>query len=204
MNVREGWRPNSAALVLIERETFLMVDVGLKLLGKTIFKTRGWTFEPLPADWEEKQVIIGFPHASWLDTAMAFSGFAMVDLKGHIMIKKESFRWPFSGLLSALGGIPVDRNASSGVVGQMVAEFERRDSFQLALVPEGTRKGAKRLKTGFWHIAKAAQVPIVCWYLDTPHKCTRFIGRIEPSDDMARDIAEIKRIYAEAGHEIVG
>ena len=188
----------------LRRERFFMVNLGLKLLGKTIFKTRGWTFEPLLSDWEAKQVIIGFPHTSWLDTAMAISGFAMVDLEGHVMIKKESFRWPFAGLLKALGGIPVDRDASTGVVGQMVAEFERRDTFQLALVPEGTRKGAKRLKTGFWHIAKAANVPIVCWYLDTPNKRTRFIGRIEPSADMGADIAAIKEIYAAAGHEITG
>ena len=53
-------------------------------------------------------------------------------------------------------------------------------------------------------VAKAAKVPIVCWYLDTPDKRTRFIGRIEPSADMDADVAAIKRIYAAAGHEITG
>jgi 1-acyl-sn-glycerol-3-phosphate acyltransferase len=179
-----------------------MVGIGLKFLGTVVFKSRRWRFDPLPSYWAEKQVIIGFPHSSWLDSVMAFSGFAMVGLKGHIIIKKESFRWPYGWWLTGLGGIPVDRSASTGVVEQMVAEFERRSSFQLALVPEGTRKGITRIKTGFWHIAKAAGVPIVCWYLDSANKRTRFIGRIEPSDDMDRDLAEIKRIYASAGHDI--
>jgi len=179
-----------------------MADIGFKILGFVVFKLRGWTFGPLPDYWVEKQVVIGFPHSSWLDTVMAFSGFAMVGVKGHIIIKKEAFRWPYGWWLTGLGGIPVDRSASTGVVEQMVGEFERRSSFQLALVPEGTRKGITRIKTGFWHIAKGAGVPIVCWYLDSVNKRTCFIGRIEPSDDMDRDLAEIKRIYASAGHEI--
>ncbi len=173
-------------------------------LGRAIYFLRGWTFEPLPPDWAPKQVLIGFPHRVWFDTVMAFAGFGIISQRGHVMVKREAFVWPLSILLRAVGAIPVDRAAASGVVEQMAAEFTRREEFQLALVPEGTRRGTTRIRTGFWHIAKAAQVPIVCWYLDNDNKRTRWVGRLDPSDDMAADLRRIKQFYGEAGLEIQG
>ena len=181
-----------------------MASIVTKAIGATVYKLRGWTFEPLPDYWRPRQVIIGFPHTSNLDTFMAFAGFLKVGQKGHVMIKKSWFFWPMRPLLDGLGGIPVDRGAATGVVGQMAQVFAERDTFQLALVPEGTRKGVARIKTGFWHIAKAANVPIVLWYLDNANKRTRWLGQLQPGDDMKADLAEIKRRYAEAGHVIAG
>lgn len=181
-----------------------MASRTLKIMGKTLFKARGWTFEPLPDYWVQKQVIIGFPHTKWSDTAMAFGGFAMVEQKGHIIVKAEAFRGPFGRALKALGGIAIDRSAPTGLVEQVVAEFEARETFQLALVPEGTRNGEGRIKTGFWHIARGAGVPIVCWYLDGVRKRTRWLGSFMPGDDMQADLQRVKVLYAEAGHDIVG
>ena len=181
-----------------------MASRTLRILGKTIFKVRRWSFDPLPDYWQPKQVIIGFPHAKWSDTAMAFSGFAMTGQKGHIIVKAEAFRGPFGGALKALGGIAIDRSSPTGLVDQVVAEFAARETFQLALVPEGTRKGARRIKTGFWHIARGAQVPIVCWYLDSERKRTRWLGCFMPGDDMAADLQRVKQMYADAGHHIEG
>jgi len=172
------------------------------LFAKLVYALRGWSFEPLPAYWSPKQVVIGFPHRSNMDTVMAFAGFMRVQIKGHILIKHSWFFWPMSILLRALGGIPVDRNAPGGVVGQMVREFQERDDFILAIVPEGTRKGVTKLKTGFWHIAKSAGVPIVCWYLDPIAKRTRWVGKVDPSESLEDDLREIHRLYAEAGFSI--
>lgn len=176
----------------------------LKMLGKAIFKIRGWRFDPLPVYWQPKQVIIGFPHSALIDTAMAFAGFAIVEQKGHIIVKKEAFRGPLAPFLRWLGAVPIDRSSPTGLVEQIVTEFQSRDVFQLALVPEGTRNGTARVKTGFWHIARGAGVPIVCWYLDSTHKRTRWVGSFEPSDDLQADLQRIKAMYAAAGHEIVG
>ena len=90
-----------------------MVSKILKIAAHGVFAARGWTFEPLPADWQPKQVIIGFPHTTWTDTLMAFSGFAIVEQKGHVVVKQEAFRWPFGGLLKALGGVAIDRKSIS-------------------------------------------------------------------------------------------
>ena len=66
-------------------------------------------------------------------------------------------------------------------------------------MPAGTRREGARLRTGFWHIAKAAQVPVVCWFLDGKQKRTRWVGRIVPGDDLAADLRAIKKMYADAG-----
>ena len=116
------------------------------------------------------------------------------------MIKKEWFFWPLSLVLKALGGIPVHRDSPQGVVGQMVARFQDNPEFLLAMVPEGTRREVKTIKTGFWHIAKEAQVSIVCWYLDNPNKVTRWLGEVVPGEDKASDLRKIQAIYADAGY----
>ena len=172
----------------------------LSLAGRFFYMLMGWRFEQLPPYFSKKHVIIGFPHTSNMDTVRAFIGFRIVKLKGHIMIKKEWFQGPMKTFLTGLGGIPVDRNAAKGVVGQMVDQFRNRDAFLLAIVPEGTRKGTQTIKTGFWHIAKAADVSIICWYLDNKHKITRWLGEVVPTEDMAADLLHIRDIYTQAGY----
>lgn len=170
------------------------------VVGKMLFRAMGWRFEPLPPYFLNKHVIIGFPHTSNMDTVRAFTGFRIVKRTGHIMIKKEWFKWPMSLFLTAIGGIPVDRRAASGVVGQMVRIFGERDEFLLAIVPEGTRKDVTTIKTGFWHIAKEANVSIICWYLDNDHKITRWLGEVVPGEDKVADILHIRQLYADAGY----
>jgi 1-acyl-sn-glycerol-3-phosphate acyltransferase len=172
----------------------------LSLFGKLFYWSTNWRFEPLPDYFAKKHVIIGFPHTSNMDTIRAFFGFRIIKKKGHIMIKKEWFVFPLSIFFKALGGIPVYRNSPQGAVGQMVKRFHERDEFLLAIVPEGTRKGVRTIKTGFWHIAKEADVSIICWYLDNEHKVTRWLGEVIPGEDKTEDILKIQKIYAQAGY----
>jgi 1-acyl-sn-glycerol-3-phosphate acyltransferase len=120
---------------------------------------------------------------------------------GFRIIKKEGIVFPLSIVFKALGGIPVYRDSSQGTVNQMVAMFEKYDDFR-AIVPEGTRKGVRTIKTGFWHIAKAADVSIICWYLDNESKVTRWLGELTPGEDKAEDMLTIQGIYASAGYDI--
>ena len=83
----------------------------------------------------------------------------------------------------------------------MVQRFHEHDEFLLAIVPEGTRKGVATIKTGFWHIAKEAQVSIICWYLDNGRKTTRWIGALTPGKDKIEDLLTIQKMYAEAGYQ---
>ncbi len=160
----------------------------------------GWRLEPLPSYFSNKHVIIGFPHTSNMDAVRAFTAYRIIRRTGHIMVKKEWFFWPMSLLLKAIGGIPVDRGASSGAVEQMAALFKKRDEFLLAMVPEGTRKKVPTIKTGFWHIARAADVSIICWYLDNKNKKARWLGEITPGEDMMADLIRVRDLYEKAGY----
>lgn len=173
----------------------------ISLAGRALFKLRGWTFEPLPDYWQDRQVIIGLPHLEIMDTLMAFAGFAIIRQKGHILVKKEAFGMILGPVLTAMGAIPVDRKAPGGVVGQMVREFACRDVFQLSIVPQGTRSAnsTAKMRTGFWHIARGAEVPIVVWYLDPKAKRTRWLGQLIPSEDLQADLRIIKKLYGDAG-----
>ena len=172
----------------------------LSLAGRLLYLVMGWQFEPLPPYFSARHVIIGFPHTSNTDTVLAFTGFRIIKRTGHIMIKKEAFFWPLSILLHALGGIPVDRTAPQGAVEQMVDVFNSRDEFLLAIVPEGTRKKIRTIRTGFWHIAKGAGVSIICWYMDHETKTTRWLGEIVTGDDKMADLIRIRALYEKAGY----
>ena len=174
----------------------------LRLMARLLYLLTGWTLDPMPAYWEKRQVIIGFPHRSNMDTILAFAGFIIYGIRGHILIKKESFVGPLAPVLRALGGIPVNRQAPGGVVGQLAAEFENREEFFLAMVPEGTRKAVGRMKTGFWRIASAADVPIICFYLDNENKRATWVGKVHPGEAMTPDLLKIQGLYRKAGHEI--
>ena len=172
----------------------------MSLAGRFLYFLMGWRFETLPSYFSSKHVIIGFPHTSNMDAIRAFTGFWIIRRTGHIMVKKEWFFWPASLFLKALGSIPVNRGASQGVVEQMVEIFNTRNEFLLAIVPEGTRKKVPTIKTGFWHIARAAKVSIICWYLDNENKTARWLAEIIPGEDEMEDLIRIRDIYERAGY----
>ena len=83
-----------------------------------------------------------------------------------------------------------------GVVEQMVAQFTRRDALWLGIAPEGTRKVVPRWKTGFWHIARDAGVPILPVAFDYPTKTIVIGTPLNTSVDMDADIARLRAFYA--------
>ena len=83
------------------------------------------------------------------------------------MMKSSAARWPILGrFMRAVGSIPIDRNGARNMVEQMTAVFQQHTRLMLAITPEGTRSKTAYWKSGFYHIAKAAGVPIVLAFLD--------------------------------------
>lgn len=171
-----------------------------KQLGKLTFKLAGWKYHVEPNVLENKQVIVGFEHTSMMDAVLSLALFQIYDIKIHTLIKKELFKGPFKPLLNKIGGIPVDRKSSKDIVSQMVELFQKNDQFNLVIAPEATRakdgETRKPIRTGFWHIAKAANVPIVLLFANSSTKQGGIIGKIYPSD-IDQDLAEIKKLYKE-------
>ena len=110
--------------------------------------------------------------------------------------------FPMNLVLKLFGVIPVDRSKTTGslskknsMVDAMVQLFNDRDELVIMITPEGTRKYAKRWKSGFYHVAKRAGVPIVLGYLDYQKKHAGIGPVVHPGDDMDQDLETIREFY---------
>jgi len=142
-----------------------------------------------------KVVVIAAPHSTNWDVIWGLLFKISLRLDVNFIGKREAFVWPLGPILRAFGGIPVDRSAAHGLVGEMRRQFEARERFWLALAPEGTRKKVQKWKTGFWHIAREAGVPILPAYFHYPEKTVGLGPLFHPTDDVAADMARIREFY---------
>ena len=111
--------------------------------------------------------------------------------------KAELFKGRFGFFFRKLGGFPVDRFSNNNVVDQVAEQFRIRDQFVLALSPEGTRKRVDKLRTGFYHIAMKAGVPIVLAGLDFGRKEISFSEPFMPTGNMEEDLKKIIHFFAD-------
>ncbi|MDQ3494672.1 MAG: lysophospholipid acyltransferase family protein [Pseudomonadota bacterium] len=163
-------------------------------LGRSVLRLGGWrmvgAFPDLP-----RLVLIGAPHSSNWDGVWGFAAKLALGVDIKILGKRELFWWPLGPILRRLGVIEVDRSASRGVVEQVAEMIHSRERFWFGLAPEGTRRRVQRWKSGFWKIARAADVPVLPAYFHYPE---RIIGIGEPfmlSDDQGADMRRIREWY---------
>ena len=115
------------------------------------------------------------------------------------MIKKEFFFWPLGPILRACGAVPVDRESPATMVRSLIHQMETVDEFHLAIAPEGTRKPAKRWKTGFHLIARETGATVYVGYYDWGRKCISVGEPIELTDDPKADMQRIYDHYRPMG-----
>ncbi len=168
----------------------------LLLLSKLILRLGGWTIVNRPPALP-KYVIVGGPHTSNWDFVYGIAARNVLQLPIQYLGKDALFRPPFGWLFRALGGYPVSRTESANRVEMAAKLFETKDQFILALAPEGTRSKVERLRTGFYHIAKKAGVPIVMVGIDFGPREFRFSEAFWPSDDMEADMAFIVSFFSQ-------
>ncbi len=144
-----------------------------------------------------KILIIGAPHTSNWDMAVGMLGMFALGLHLSFMGKHTLFRWPIAGLMHWLGGVPVQRHTSQGLVGQMIDAFARRERFVLAILPEGTRRRVSQWKLGFYHIAVGASVPLVMLKFDYGRKVLEFGPAFYPSGNLEGDLPLIQAMFKE-------
>ncbi|MCZ6819930.1 MAG: lysophospholipid acyltransferase family protein [Calditrichaeota bacterium] len=166
-----------------------------RALGRLVLGIGGWRFEGAPPD-ESKFITIDAPHTSNWDAIWGISVLLAMGLKIHWMAKHTLFQNPLRRLLFWLGGVPIDRTKSHGVVDQMVDEFQKRDKFVIGITPEGTRKRVPTWKTGFYFMAMSAHVPIVMAFMDYHRKVLGFGPVLNPSGDLAADMKQFETFYA--------
>ena len=122
----------------------------------------------------DKCVVIVIPHTHWLDFPLGVIVRKVVNKKIHYIGKNTLFRAPYGWFFRWLGGTPVDRSKNTNMVDAVAQVFKEKEVFRFALAPEGTRKKVTALKTGFYYIAKKANVPIVMVAFDFGKEKSRF------------------------------
>jgi 1-acyl-sn-glycerol-3-phosphate acyltransferase len=135
------------------------------------------------------------PHTSSWDFYTTIATMLAVGFRSSWLIADAYTWWPLGVFMRWLGGIPVKRNASNNLVSQIVKSFDENDRLLLALFPEGTRKNVIEWKTGFWHIAVQAEVPIQLISLDYDRRVTEFGPVIEPSHSLEADMERIQKYF---------
>ncbi len=160
-------------------------------------KATGWH---VASDWPgvSKSVVVAAPHTSNLDglVMLAIAGWYREKLSW--MGKASLAKGPFGMLVRRAGCVPVDRSKSSDIVAQMKAAFDAADTLHLAVSPEGTREATRDWKSGFWHIARSAEVPLLIAVLDFGTHEMRFEGPMQTSDSLENDMAAILAHYRDA------
>jgi 1-acyl-sn-glycerol-3-phosphate acyltransferase len=160
-------------------------------------KLLGWQLQgSLPAQ-AHKAVLIAAPHTSNWDLPYTLMVAFALRLNVYWMGKASIFKFPFGPVMRWLGGIAVERSKSNNLVQASAQALVAADGpVQLIVPPEGTRGQTRHWKTGFYYIARDAQVPIILAYLDY-HRRVGGLGPIfTPTGDIDADMAEIKRFYA--------
>ena len=166
-----------------------------QVLSRLLLRLWGWQIAPFPDI--DKAVAVGGPHTSNWDGLLGLLGASALGLDTAFLIKASAFKWPLGAYLRRMGGIPIDRTRATGAVEQAVELFRQRERLIMVVTPEGTRTNAPRWKTGFYHIARQAHVPMVLAVPDYTRKELTFPLVIEPGDDMEADMRMMVECFAD-------
>lgn len=166
-------------------------------LGRATLALFGWQIVGQAPNLP-KYVAIGAPHTSNWDFPIGILLFIAVGLRVSWMGKDSFVNGPLKRVWHWMGGVPINRQAAHGVVDQMIETFQNRDKFVLGITPEGTRAKVAQWKSGFYHIAKGAGVPIFPIELDYKVKQIRLHPVFVPDGTLAVDLPMIQAIYANA------
>ena len=161
---------------------------------------RGWRIDGRPPA-AKKFVLVGAPHTSNWDFPVFLGAVDQLGIQPSYLGKHSLFRWPLKRFMRDMGGIPVDRSKRANYVEQVVAEFDRREDLALVIAPEGTRDSDGRWKSGFYHIAMGAGVPIVPAWIDRERRIGALGPILRPSGDYRADLKQLAEFFRAAWPE---
>ncbi|HUQ47708.1 MAG TPA: lysophospholipid acyltransferase family protein [Gemmatimonadaceae bacterium] len=165
-------------------------------IGRAVLQAGGFKFKGEVPD-EPKFVIIVVPHTSNWDFIVGVGALFALGFRISFLGKHTLFKWPLGTFMRWLGGIPVERSVSRDRVGENISAFRSADKMILAVAPEGTRKLVKDWKTGFYHVAEGARVPIVPVAFDYGSKTIELFLPFWTTGEKENDIRRLKDLYRE-------
>ncbi|MCL6233678.1 1-acyl-sn-glycerol-3-phosphate acyltransferase [Acinetobacter sp. ANC 5579] len=148
-------------------------------------------------------VMIAAPHTSNWDALYARLALKALGVNVRITIKDSYMKFPFGPFVRAMGGIGINRRpkqdgeARQSMVELMADLFKHHPKLVMLVTPEGTRAKQEKWKTGFYHVAMQAGVPIALAYMDYAQKKTGVGKIVYPTGDYEKDMAEIMDFYAQ-------
>jgi 1-acyl-sn-glycerol-3-phosphate acyltransferase len=166
-------------------------------LAVWLLRRRGWRLAGEAPPLRKYVIVLG-PHTCNWDFPLAMLAAAGFGIRLHWLGKHSIFRWPVAGLLRRMGGIPVHRDRHEDVVGRVAAAFAAADSLVVGMTPEGTRSARPYWRSGFYHMARRAGVPIVLASLDRPSRRITIGSTLAPSGDPTADMAAVRAFYSGA------
>lgn len=159
-----------------------------------LYRWKGWTLSE-GSTIPKRCVILGAPHTSNWDFVFFLGATHELGVQPAFMGKHTLFKWPMTRFMFDMGGVPVNRSKGGNYVEALIAEFKRRSSLALVIAPEGTRSATKGWRSGFYHIALGAGVPIVPAWVNNATMRGGIGPSIMPTGDYRADLARIAAFY---------
>jgi 1-acyl-sn-glycerol-3-phosphate acyltransferase len=163
-------------------------------VSRRLLRLLGWTVDVLPPA-APRGVIVVYPHTSNWDFVVGYLAKVAAGLSVQWVGKESLFRWPWAALLRRMGGIPVRRGARAGIVAQLAQEYARRDRIWIAIAPEGTRSRTDHWKSGFYHLARTAGVPLGLASIDYGRRRVELRTYLDLTGDVARDLDRLRAAF---------
>ncbi|MCA1305782.1 1-acyl-sn-glycerol-3-phosphate acyltransferase [Microbacterium esteraromaticum] len=167
-----------------------------RLIARVYWTFSRWTLSTQPAP-TRPTVLIGAPHTSNWDFVLMLAIAWRLGIEVHWLGKKSLFRGWRGPVMRALGGIAVDRDDPSRIVGEVVAQAHAGEVFGLVVTPDGTRSGHTHWKSGFYRIARETGMPVTLGYVDRTTMTTGLGPTIDLTGDVAGDMDRIRAFYAD-------
>ncbi|MFT5215619.1 MAG: 1-acyl-sn-glycerol-3-phosphate acyltransferase [Glaciecola sp.] len=169
----------------------------MQWLSKFIYhKLLGWKATGFSDfDSVKKAVLIAVPHTSWHDFFIGILLRSAIGIETNYVGKKGLFKFPIGWFFRWLGGAPVERKNNENQVEAITRLFAEKEVFRMTMAPEGTRKKVEEWRTGFYYIAKAANVPIIMFTLDFENKENKFSKPFYSTDDKEADFKFMHKYF---------
>lgn len=167
----------------------------LRAFSRFFLMSHDWKCEGRVPE-EQKYIVLAGPHTSNWDFPYMIACASILRADPYWMGKKAIFFFPFGWFFKWMGGISIDRDKSNSLVDQMVEIFSSTDKLCVLIPPEGTRKRREKWKSGFYHIAQQAKIPLVLGYLDYEKKVGAFGELYWVTGDYDADMKYIQEFYA--------
>ncbi len=172
-------------------------------LAEHSLSVMGWKTENQWPENLDQCVMIAAPHTSNWDALYARLALKALGVNVRLTIKDSYMKFPFGPFVRAMGGIGIDRRPKSegeprpSMVELMTDLFKTHPKLVMLVTPEGTRSKQEKWKTGFYHVAVNAGVPIALAYMDYSRKMAGIGKIVYPTGDYEKDMQEIMHFYKE-------